>query len=52
VAGDAELIGMNPIDAEAGIASILLKAGKTGGTIAITATSNGLKQGEMKLLIK
>lgn len=52
VTGDAELIGMNPMDAEAGIASILLKAGKTGGTIAITAISNGLKQGEMKLLIK
>ena len=52
LAGDAEFVGMNPIEAEAGIATILLKAGKTGGAISITAKSNGLKPGEIKIDVK
>ena len=42
VEGDAELIGQNPINAEAGIATILLRAGDLGGTITIMAESDGL----------
>ena len=43
VEGDAELIGNNPTISEAGIASILLKAGSTLGTIKITAFAEKLK---------
>ena len=42
VEGDAELIGDNPTISEAGIASILLKVGKTYGEIKITAYSKNL----------
>ncbi len=51
VNGDATLVGVNPIEAEAGIASILLKAGKNGGEIKISASSEGLKLGELKLVL-
>jgi len=52
VQGDAELIGKNPIESEAGIASIILKAGKKGGTIKIQAQSEGLKTAELSLNIQ
>ncbi|MDZ7680509.1 MAG: glycoside hydrolase family 2 TIM barrel-domain containing protein [Fodinibius sp.] len=42
VEGDGELIGQNPIKAEAGIATILLRAGDIGGDISVTADSEGL----------
>jgi len=42
IEGDAELIGDDPIISEAGIASILLKVGKTNGEIKITASSENL----------
>lgn len=42
VEGDAELIGDNPVVAEAGIASILLRHGMSSGKLIIIATSNGL----------
>ena len=43
IEGDAELIGDNPVISEAGIASILLKVGKTKGDILISAYSEDLK---------
>jgi beta-galactosidase len=45
VEGPAELIGDNPIAAEAGIASIVLRAGEKSGAIQITASATGLKDG-------
>jgi beta-galactosidase len=48
VEGDAELIGENPVKAEAGIASILVKA-KGGKACVIKAQADGLQLGELKL---
>ena len=45
VDGDAEIVGDHPIDAEAGIATILLRAGSSPGDITITAESDGLETG-------
>ena len=47
VEGDAEYIGDNPRNAEAGISTILLKAGETSGNILIKATAEGLTSAEM-----
>jgi beta-galactosidase len=52
VEGDATIIGPPEINAEAGIATILVKAGETPGKIKITATANGLVQGEFACVIK
>lgn len=49
VEGDAELIGDNPRKAEAGISSILLRAGKMPGTLKIKASAEGLATGEIEI---
>lgn len=46
VRGDAELIGSNPVKAEAGVASILLRAGDP-GKIMIKASSAGISEAEL-----
>jgi beta-galactosidase len=51
LSGDGELIGYNPITAEAGIATIILKAGKP-GDITVTAEGSGLVSATMKLQVK
>ena len=43
VEGDAQLVGDNPIAAEAGIATVLLKTGPKGGTIKLTAEAGNLQ---------
>jgi beta-galactosidase len=52
VEGDAELIGDNPITAEAGIATILLRAGDEPGAVTITATNDELKQATKQVEIE
>ncbi|MFN2335359.1 MAG: DUF4982 domain-containing protein, partial [Bacteroidales bacterium] len=47
VRGDAELIGDNPARAEAGVASILLRAGTNPGRIMIRAVSKGISEAEL-----
>jgi beta-galactosidase len=49
--GEGELIGHNPIDAEAGIAAILFRAGENAGTVTIRAISEGLEAGSIQLTI-
>jgi beta-galactosidase len=51
VEGDAELIGHNPIEAEAGIATILLKAGKKTGDLKITANAVDLESAVLNIPI-
>jgi beta-galactosidase len=45
VSGPASLIGDNPVSAESGIASIILKSQAQAGKIVVTAESSGLKSG-------
>ena len=52
VEGDAKSIGDNPRRAEAGISTILLKAGDKPGDILIKATADGLPSAEMKISSK
>lgn len=47
--GDCQLVGHNPIEAETGIASILLKAGSKPDTIKITATAKGVQEGYFEI---
>jgi beta-galactosidase len=49
VTGDATIEGMNPVTAEAGTATVLIRAGAKAGKIVITANANGLKQGQITL---
>jgi len=51
VEGDASLIGDNPRNAEAGISTILLKAGKKQGVVRIKATTESLTTGEMEIKV-
>ena len=52
VEGDGAIIGQANINAEAGIAAILLKAGERPGNIKITATGTNLKSDEFNYMIK
>jgi beta-galactosidase len=49
VEGDASVIGTNSVNAEAGIATILLKAGLKAGIIKITAVAEGLEGGALQI---
>ncbi|MBC7915700.1 MAG: glycoside hydrolase family 2 protein [Pyrinomonadaceae bacterium] len=49
VQGDAEIIGGPSIDAEAGIATVLLKAGGNKGIIRIKASAEGLQAGTFEI---
>ncbi len=50
--GDAQFIGPNPASTEAGIAAILLQAGKTPGTIKISASSGELSPESIQVEMK
>ena len=52
IEGNAELIGRNPIKAEAGIATILLRAGAVGGEVNLTAESDGITAAEKTITIQ
>jgi len=47
--GEARVIGPNPASTEAGIAAILLKAGKLPGLLEIKASSGDLSSGSIQL---
>jgi len=49
--GDAQLIGPNPAPGEAGVASILVKAGKRPGLLKINASTGGLSPDSIQLKI-
>jgi beta-galactosidase len=50
LSGDGEIIGQNPRPAEAGIATILVKAGATPGRINVVATTGNIK-GELTISV-
>lgn len=52
VSGDAEIVGQNPRAAEAGTATILLKAGVNAGQIKILASAKGIKSSEKIIVSK
>ncbi len=47
IEGAGELIGRNPVAAEAGVAAILLSAGDKPGEITISVSADGLKSGQL-----
>lgn len=49
VEGNGEIIGTNPARAEAGIATVLLRAGNEGGSLIITAKSEDLTEGRLTI---
>ncbi len=50
VKGTAELVGINPVKAEAGVAAILLKTGDSPSDIIISAVSENLKDAVIKVI--
>ena len=52
VQGDAELVGDNPVRAEAGIATVLLKTGLSKGPLRLTATAEGVTEASLKLQVR
>lgn len=52
IEGNAALVGQNPISAEAGIATILLRAGDSPGTVTITATNDEIEQATRQVEIE
>ncbi|MGV3540556.1 MAG: glycoside hydrolase family 2 protein [Rufibacter sp.] len=50
--GDAEIIGPATVKAEAGIATILLKAGSKAGTVTVEATSGALASGGVTIEVE
>jgi len=44
--GDATIVGLNPVSAEAGIATILVRAGINAGKIKISVMGKDLKASE------
>lgn len=52
VEGEATIVGQNPIEAEAGIATVLLQAGNMPGEVIITAEADGLKAVEKVITVK
>lgn len=52
IEGDAEIVYTNMVSAEAGIAAILLKTGRTAGNIKVTAKSAGLQPGSVTVNVK
>jgi len=52
VDGTAEIIGANSINAEAGIATVLVKAGDLPGDIKLKAVSEGLQDGTLKVNVE
>jgi beta-galactosidase len=49
VDGDAGIVGLSTVSAEAGIATIVLKAGMKAGKIKVSACGNNIKCGELVL---
>ncbi len=47
--GEGELIGQNPIEAEAGTATILFRAGENPGSVTVRAASEGLESADITL---
>ena len=45
VSGPGAIVGTNPVAAEAGIASVLVRTTRTAGTITVTASASGLTSG-------
>ncbi len=50
VTGPAQLIGPNPVSAEAGIAAALLQATSEGGMVRVTATSPNLRRAQAQVV--
>ncbi len=50
--GDAQIIGSNPMNAEAGIATVLLRAGESAEEIQLTAGSDGLESGTLEIKVQ
>ena len=50
--GNGELIGQNPLKAEAGIATVLLQSSENSGNIVVEATADGIKPGKIKIQSK